>query len=143
MNYPHHYTVKASAEQQGSVTVEAENLPSIRSAPPAEFGGPGDQWSPEALLVAATANCLILSFRAIARASKLDWRELACEADGVLDRVDDVTRFTNVVLTARLRVPPETDQARAQRLLEKAKETCFITNSLIAECRLVADVQTD
>ncbi len=141
--YPHHYTVKASAQPQGSVTVGAPNVPAIDTAPPAEFGGPGDQWSPETLLMAAIADCLILSFRAIAKASKLDWRELTCDTQGVLDRVDGITRFTEIVLQAVLYVPPEVDQTKAQRLLDKAKETCFITNSLVAECRLDASVQVD
>lgn len=142
-DYPHHYTVRAKAQQQGSVTVEADNVVSIDTAPPVGFGGPGDQWSPETLLMAAIADCLILSFRAIARASKLDWRELTCEAQGVLDRVDGVTRFTEVVLTAMLHVPPEASQTKAERLLEKAKQTCFITNSLATECRLDASIQVD
>ena len=139
--FPHHYTVKVSAQQQGSVAVEAPNLPLIRSAPPVEFGGPGDQWSPETLFVAAIADCLILSFRAIARASKFEWHELICDAEGTLDRIDSVTRFTHVVLQATLRVPAGVDTARAQRLLEKAEQTCLVTNSLTAECRLEARVQ--
>ena len=66
---PHHYIVSSSASSEGSVLVEAVGLPSLETAPPAEFGGPGDKWSPESLLVAAVADCFILTFRAIARAS--------------------------------------------------------------------------
>lgn len=139
--FPHHYAVKVSGQQQGSVAVEAPNLPLINSAPPVQFGGPGDQWSPETLLMAAIADCLILTFRAIARASKLDWHELICDAEGTLDRVDGVTRFTQVVLHATLRVPAGVDVAKAQRLLDKAEQTCLVTNSLTAECRLEASVQ--
>lgn len=139
--FPHHYTVTVSAQQQGNVAVEAPNLPLISSAPPVEFGGPGDQWSPETLFMAAIADCLMLSFRAIARASKLEWHELVCDAEGTLDRIDGVTRFTHVVLQAALRVPAGVDTAKAQRLLEKAKQTCLVTNSLTAECRLDARVQ--
>ena len=141
--FPHHYTVKVSAQEQGSVAVEAPNLPVINSALPIEFGGPGDQWSPETLFMAAIADCFILSFRAIARASKLEWRELICDAEGMLDRVDGVTRFTHVVLQAVLRVPAGVDPAKAQRLLDKAKQTCLVTNSLTTECRLEARVQVE
>jgi organic hydroperoxide reductase OsmC/OhrA len=141
--FPHHYTVKVSAQQQGSVAVEAPNLPLIKSAPPVQFGGPGDQWSPETLLMAAIADCLILSFRAIARASKLEWRELICDAEGTLDRVDGVTRFTDVVLQAMLRVPGGVDPTKAQRLLDKAEQACLVTNSLTAHCHLEARVQVD
>ncbi len=44
---PHHYHVTASAETEGNITLKADDLPQLVTAPPAEFGGPGDQWSPE------------------------------------------------------------------------------------------------
>ena len=48
---PHYYHVNASAEAEGNVTLKANEVPQLVTAPPAEFGGPGDQWSPETLLV--------------------------------------------------------------------------------------------
>ena len=66
---PHSYVVSASAEAESNVTLSSDGLESVTSAPPEAFGGPGDLWSPETLLVAAVADCFILSFRAIARAS--------------------------------------------------------------------------
>jgi peroxiredoxin-like protein len=140
--YPHHYRVEAAAQAEGNVTLASQRLPTLSSAPPAQFGGPGDQWSPETLLVAASADCLILTFRAIARASKLTWVRVDCDAEGVLDRVDGVTRFTQIRLNARLVLPPGGDVERARRLLEKAEKTCLITCSLKAESVLTADVTT-
>jgi len=138
--YPHHYTVRAAGRAEGSVALAADRLPSLSSAPPQQFGGPGDQWSPETLLVAAAADCLILTFRAIARASKLPWLSLDCDAEGVLDRVDGVTRFTQMRMNARLALPAGGDAERARRLLEKAEKTCLVTCSLKAEPVLTADV---
>lgn len=138
--YPHRYKVQAAAMAEGSVTLGSERLPSLSSAPPTQFGGPGDQWSPETLLVAAVADCLILTFRAIARASKLAWLDLDCDAEGVLDRVDGVTRFTEVRLHARLTLPQGGDIERGKHLLEKAETSCLITRSLKAEPVLTADV---
>jgi len=140
--YPHHYKVQAAAKTEGSVALAAERLPSLLSAPPTQFGGPGDQWSPETLLVAAAVDCLILTFRAIARASKLPWLSLDCDGEGVLDRVDGVTRFTEIRINARLVLPVGGDAERAKRLLEKAEKTCLITCSLQAESVLNADVTT-
>jgi peroxiredoxin-like protein len=139
--YPHHYKVQAAAKTEGSVGLASERLPSLSSAPPLQFGGPGDQWSPETLLVAAAVDCLILTFRAIARASKLSWLSLDCEAEGVLDRVDGVTRFTEIRTNARLVLPAGGDAERARRLLEKAEKTCLITCSLKAEPKLTTQVQ--
>jgi peroxiredoxin-like protein len=137
---PHHYHVHASAEAEGNVVLEAEDLPQLVTAPPAEFGGPGDQWSPETLLAGAVADCFILTFRAIARASKLDWTNLECSAEGVLERVERVTRFTTFTVHAKLAVPAGTDPAKAQRLLEKSEQACLITRSLLAQTHLEAEV---
>jgi peroxiredoxin-like protein len=137
---PHHYKVNASSEIDGNVALKADDLPQIITAPPAEFGGPGDQWSPETLLVGAIADCFVLTFRAIAKASKLDWNNLECSAEGVLDRVDKVTRFTTVKVTARLTVPAGTDADKAQRLMEKSEAVCLVTRSLLAEAHLDAEV---
>ncbi len=138
--YPHLYTVEARADATGDVEVSGENLPALATAPPAEFGGPGDRWSPETLLCAAVADCFVLSFRSVARASRLEWCSLECRVAGTLDRVEATSRFTEIVVTATLRVPAGTDQERASRLLVKAEHVCLISNSLVAERRLVPTV---
>ena len=138
---PHHYRVAAAAADTGNVELSSEGVATIPSAPPAEFGGPGDQWSPESLLVAAVADCFVLTFRAIARASKLDWTSLSCDVVGNLDRVERVTQFTGFDVTAELVVPAGTDEAKAQRMLQKAEDVCLITNSLIADSHLDATVR--
>jgi len=140
-DFPHRYTAAARARAEGEVTLESERLASLASAPPSEFGGPGDRWSPETLLVAAVADCFVLSFRAIARASKLDWVTLRCEVEGTLDRVERVTQFTGFVVRASLQVPPGTDPERARGLLEKAEKVCLISNSLKATPHLEAKVE--
>jgi len=140
--FPHHYRITGSATLDSHVALKGEDLPEIVTAPPAEFGGPGDQWSPEALLVGAVADCFILSFRAIARASKLDWTSLKCNASGTLDRVERVTRFTAIEVEAILVLPEDGDVDKAEKLLHKAEQSCLITNSLIAESTLRTRITT-
>ncbi len=140
--YPHRYAVNAAGKNQGYVAVSADGVHPIDTAPPAEFGGPGDKWSPESLLVAAVANCFVLSFRAIARASRLEWNAVSCDVVGVLDKVDGVTRFTAFEVDARLEVPAGTDLDKARRLVEKAENVCLITNSLNGERHLRAEVRS-
>ncbi len=139
--FPHRYTVVASGGADGDVALGGERLPALASAPPAEFGGPGDRWSPETLLVAAIADCFLLTFRAIARASKLSWVSLRCEVEGTLDRVERVTLFTGFLVRASLQVPAGVNQEQAQRLLERAEQSCLITNSLKGSSRLEATVE--
>lgn len=134
--YPHLYSVQAQAEAAGDVALNSNGLPAIATAPPAEFDGPGDRWSPETLLVGAVADCFVLSFRAVARASKLEWTGLEANVEGKLDRVEGSTRFTEFHVHATLRVPAGTDVARATKLLEKAEQVCLISNSLVGERHL-------
>lgn len=138
--FPHQYSVQADAAVEGSVTLAADGVPTLPSAPPVEFDGPGDQWSPESLLVAAVADCFVLTFRAIARASRLEWMQLQCRAEGTLDRVDGVTRFVAMRIDATLTVPSGSDPDTARRLLAKAEKSCLITRSLNATAELEARI---
>lgn len=140
-DFPHYYGVVATGEAKGDVTLESPGLPTLPSASPAEFGGPGDRWSPETFLVAAVADCFVLTFRAVARASKLSWTDLRCEAAGVLDRVDGVAQFTSFEIRAALDVPPGTSAEQARRALEKAEHNCLIARSLKAAVQLRTEIR--
>ena len=138
---PHTYLAAARGVANGLIRVTSPGIPELDSAGPAAFGGPGDQWSPETLLVAAVADCFILTFRAIATASKFEWQELTCEATGTLDKVEREIRFTEISLKVRLTVADAALVERAQRLLEKSEQHCLISRSLRCETKLAADVQ--
>jgi organic hydroperoxide reductase OsmC/OhrA len=139
-DFPHHYLVTASEGAAPTVLLEADRLPPLTSAAPAQFGGAGGRWSPETLLVAAVADCFALTFRAVAIASKVSWTTLTCDVNGTLDRVDRVAQFTRFDIRARLSVPPGTDESLARRALEKAERGCLITNSLKAVVQFQAEV---
>jgi len=138
--YPHHYKVSVGAPAEGEVTLGSPGLPDLASMPPPEFDGPPGYWSPETLLVASVADCFVLSFRAVARASKFSWRSLSADVEGVLDRVDGVSRFTRFTTRARLVVEGSADERRARMLLEKAEKVCLISNSLSAERHIETEV---
>lgn len=137
---PHHYEVTVTATDNASVDITSRGLAPLPSAPPAEFGGPGDLWSPETLTVAAVADCLVMTFRSIAQLSKLPWTRIACDGKGTVDRVDGVTRFTTIHLNAKLVVPAGVDTEKAKRLLEKAEKACLVSNSLSCTHTLTAEV---
>ncbi|MDG1875087.1 MAG: OsmC family protein [Mariniblastus sp.] len=137
----HQYVASAAVNPESLVSLEVEGLPKIESGPPKEFGGSGEQWSPEDLLVGAVADCFVLSFKAIAAASKYTWSDLSCSVTGTLDRIERATQFTELKIKANLTVPADADVDRAKRLLEKAEQTCFITNSLKAEPTLEVEIQ--
>ncbi len=137
---PHQYSVTVQGTAADYLISQAEGLPEITVAPPAQFDGPGDQWSPEELLMAAVANCLVLSFRAISKASKLEWLAISCESSGTLDRVERKTQFTQVVSRVRLVIADGQSIEAAEKLLHKAEETCFVSNSLSCDSQLECEV---
>jgi organic hydroperoxide reductase OsmC/OhrA len=138
--FPHRYIVNAAVRPGGDVPLSTEGVRIIESAPPKEFDGPGNQWSPEALLTAAVADCFVLNFRAIAAASKFAWASLEARTEGTLDRVEGKMRFTRFDTHAKLHVPAGADVERAKKLLEKAELTCPVANSLSSERHLTVEV---
>ena len=139
---PHRYTVTTVVGAEPEIIVETKGVSPLRTALPAEFGGTGDRWSPETLLVAAVGDCYAMTFRGLARRSKLEWTSLRLVVVGTLDRVDQITRFVEFHLRAQLFVPAATSEAQAARLLTKAEETCLVTRSLTAAISLKTSVET-
>ena len=128
--YPHRYAVSARGAAAGSVTVFGDGLPALDTAPPPQFGGPDGMWSPETLLAAAVADCLILSFRGVARAARFEWADLSVSVDAVLDRVAGQSRFVSFVTHATITLQKGGDRAVAEALLERAEQGCLVANSL-------------
>jgi peroxiredoxin-like protein len=137
---PHRYEVALSGGPNGYATLLADGAPPLRSAPPTDFDGPGDAWSPEHLLLAAVETCVMFTFRAIAQASKFDFLSLDLSGSGTVDRKDGATRFTEIILKPRLTLPKDADPERARRMLEKGKKACLVTESLSVSVRLEAEI---
>ncbi|MDA0788175.1 MAG: OsmC family protein [Proteobacteria bacterium] len=138
--FPHHYRVTSEVTPDGNVLLSSEGLTDLTTAAPSEFGGPGDQWSPETLLVAAVTNCYLLSFRAIAANSGLAWTDLACSVDGQLEQVDRSIQFTRFTLDARLQISDPDVERLARRILDKAERSCLISNSLKAPVEVRTEI---
>jgi len=139
--YPHSYTVTAEGSVSGAVSVVSTGLPAMATAPPPEFDGPGGVWSPETLLIAAIADCFILTFRGVSRAARYEWVGLEAHVDGTLERVSGVTQFVHYITRATLTVQSNADHAKARELLERAEKLCLVANSLRGERALEVQVR--
>ena len=137
---PHHYDVHLTGGPSGYAQLSTAGVPELRTAPPVDYDGPGDAWSPEHLLLASVQACFLFTLRAIARLSKVEFLALDLDASGTVDRQDGVTRFTEIVLRPKLTVSPGTDRQRALRVLEKSEKTCLVSASLSTPIRLEADI---
>jgi len=137
---PHTYDVRLAGGPEGYATVAVEGAPDLRSAPPLDFDGPGDAWSPEHLLLAAVETCFLFTLRGVARASRVEFAALELSSTGTVDRQADGVRFTEIVLRPRLVLRPGTDPERAIRVLEKSGKTCLVSASLSTPIRLEPEV---
>ncbi len=140
---PHAYDVKLTGGPTGYATVSVEGAPPLRSAPPLDFDGPGDAWSPEHLLVAAVETCFLFTLRAIARASRVEFTALELSATGTVNTQDGVMRFTEIVLRPKLTLPAGADRDRALRALDKSERSCLVSASLATPIRLEPEVVVD
>ena len=136
---PHHYHATAVADGD-IVHVNSPELVEIDTAAPVEFGGPGDLWSPETLFTAAIANCFVLTFKAVARASKFNWTAIQCEVETILDRVERRTLFTKAIVKVKLTIDNAEDSERAKTILEKSESNCLVSNSLKTEIQQEAEI---
>ena len=139
---PHDYHVRLTGSQAVHATVSAEGLPDLRSAPPRDFDGPGDAWSPEQPLLAAVETCFLFTLQAAARASKMEFTSLELSGEGTVDKKEGAMRFTEIVLRPRLTVPPGVEVDRALRVMEKSERTCLVSVSLLTPIRLEPEVVT-
>lgn len=140
--FPHRFHVSLRGGPAGHATVAVPGAPELSTAPPAEFDGPGDAWSPEHLLLASVETCFLFTLRVVAQASRVPFTGVSIAAEGTVDRQEGSLRFTEIVLRARLEVPSGVDHERAARVMEKSERACLVTASLATPVRLVSEVVT-
>jgi organic hydroperoxide reductase OsmC/OhrA len=137
---PHHYDVHLSGGPSGYAELTSVGVPALRTAPPADYDGRGNSWSPD-LLLASVQACFLFTLRAIARVSKAEFTRLELNARGTVDLKDGVTHFTEIVLRSRVTVPAGSNRERMLQILEQREKTCLVSSPLSTPLRLEPDVK--
>ena len=127
-------------EKEGEIG--GPQLPAIAVGAPPEFGGEREgNWSPEHLLVASLNTCYMLTFLAITENSKIALVSFSSTAKGKLEKVAGANfQITEIVLKPRIVIASAHDLGRVPRILEKAKENCFVSNSIKSAIKLEPEV---
>jgi organic hydroperoxide reductase OsmC/OhrA len=120
-----------------------EPLP-MSAAP--NFRGDASLWNPEDALVAALSSCHFLSYAALCARSGVEVIAYEDSATGTMDRVDGVTRFTEVMLRPHVTISAGSDANKARSLHARAHEICFIASSVAFDVKheatiVVADIK--
>jgi peroxiredoxin-like protein len=128
----HSYNVSLEWVEGRKGTISSPELKtSIDVATPPEFDkGLAGIWSPEHLYTAAINSCFMTTFLAIADFSKLEFTDLKCSAEGILEKVEGKYQMTEVILSPILTIVQEKDKDKAERIMHKAEAACLISNSI-------------
>jgi organic hydroperoxide reductase OsmC/OhrA len=126
-----------------TVRLVASGKPELEVATPPEFrGGVPNVWSPEDLLVAASASCYALTLSAIAERRDVPVRELAVTGAGhVTRRADGRFGFVVVELRVELTTDPEFVE-QAEQLGHTAEQACLVDRALAVPIEVELAVRT-
>jgi organic hydroperoxide reductase OsmC/OhrA len=131
--------VEWKKEKEGQIT--GRRLPVVPVGAPPEFRGREGNWSPEHLFVASLNTCYMLTFLAVAENSKVPLVNFASTAKGKLEKVPGSSyQITEMVIKPRVVIASANDLERVPRILEKAKENCFVSNSIKSTIKIEPEI---
>ena len=132
-----YYETEVEWTKEKAGQIKGPTLATITVGAPPEFKGQEGQWTPEHLFVASINTCFMLTFLAIAENSKLPLVSFTSTAKGKLEKVaGSGYQITEIVVKPRIVIASFEDLGRMPRVLEKAKENCFISKSIKSTVRL-------
>ncbi|MBN8860861.1 MAG: OsmC family protein [Sphingobacteriales bacterium] len=105
---------------------------SLIVATPKEFGGEGNDWSPEHLLLGAVSSCFMTTYLSFMQKFRCSILQLECPVDGKVELVDGRYKFTEINVYPKIVIAGEADLEKANLAMEKAHKYCLVGNSLNA-----------
>lgn len=131
--------IEWKGERAGSLG--GADLPSIAVGAPPEFNGQKGRWSPEQLLVASVNSCYMLTLLAIAENSKIPLVSVISSAKGKLEKVEGAGyQLTEITMKPKIVVASAKDIERVSRIIDKAKQNCFVSNSIKSAITLEPEI---
>ena len=134
IKFPLKFEVRASGPK-GISTLwrsQAEQLPPIECAIPAEFQGPGGGYAPEDLLALSLLGCLIATFKVYSEKSKVSFEEIKARAVLTVDRHPSENSLNITEIDIFMDVTGSSDAEKARSLLDKSIKDCMISNVIKA-----------
>lgn len=110
--------------------VRADAKPPLEGSADPTFHGDRDRWNPEELLLAALAQCHMLSYLHMAVRAGVVVTAYEDAALGTMKQEGIGGRFIDAVLRPRVTVADASMEAAAMAAHADAREACFIANSV-------------
>lgn len=137
----HFYETEVEWIGAKNLKLSGAKQPAIAAGAPPEFQGREENWSPEHLLVASLNSCYVLTLIAIAEFSKVALVSCSSTAKGKLEKLPaSGYQITEITVKPKVVLASAGDLSRMPRILEKAKDNCFISNSIKATIKIEPEV---
>ena len=138
--YNYHASAQFHQHDRSFVSLEQGVPRLIHFSAPPEFGGEPGVWTPEDFLLAAVASCFIETFKAVARASKLEFQGIEVGVDGVIEKEAGGLRFTKIYIRPTLILYDDPARELALRVLTKCERGCLVVRSLSSTIELESKI---
>jgi organic hydroperoxide reductase OsmC/OhrA len=138
--YRYHASAQYHQHDRSFVALEQGVPRLIHFSAPPEFGGEPGVWTPEHFLLAAVASCFIETFKAVARASKLEFQGIEVGVDGLMEKEAGGLRFTKITIRPSIIIYDDAAQEIALRVLSKSERTCLVVRSLSSAIELESKI---
>ena len=136
-----YYETEVEWKKEKEGQIGGSSLPAVTVGAPPEFKGREGIWSPEQLFVASLNTCYMLTFLAIAENSKVALVSFSSTAKGKLEKAPGSSyQITEIVVKPRVVIASANDLGRLPRILDKAKENCFVSNSIKSAIKIEPEV---
>ena len=109
--------------------ISAEGNPPIEGSADKPFRGTPERWNPEELLLAALAQCHMLSYLHVATKHGVVVTEYEDDAVGTMEQVGEGGHFTSVTLRPVVTISAG-DPVVAEQIHAEASALCFIASSV-------------
>ena len=120
---------KASAQEaEQSRWKSTSNNKELPVSVPKSFGGEGKGLTPEHLYAASLLNCYLATLRVIAQKSNVDIESLGADITATLD-----TEENPPLKSAQINVSGQPDSKKMRMVAEKARQHCYIHQSVQTE----------
>jgi organic hydroperoxide reductase OsmC/OhrA len=118
---------------------ETSSRETVETGIPPEFDGEFEGMAPENLYALSLTNCFVATFNAISKRSNFDFEKI--EADGVLEvgQKDGETMMKTMNLEVTVYSPEDKD--KAEIILEKTENNCWILNSVKTELNIQTSIR--
>jgi len=141
-----HHTFEATVVWTGGRAgrLAAPGNPPLPVAAPPQFGGPTGVWSPEQLLVASVASCLMSTFVYFAERFKVQLASYSSSARATVEQTPQGLRFTAIEVAITVTVPDEEALRKASslRLKEKLEKYCPVSAAVGCPVRLRLELRS-